>query len=71
MAKRKKKKIKSIVIKPKRRPKIKTEEEMRHFLHTRLKGSNLGSNKKKDIERRGKYKNDYSKEFQTLRYHLN
>lgn len=52
-----------IVIKPKQRPKIKTEEEMRQFLHTRLKGSNLGSNKKKDIERRGKYKNDYFKEF--------
>lgn len=52
-----------IIIKPKQRPKIKTEEEMRQFLHTRLKGSNLGSNKKKDIERRGKYKNDYSKEF--------
>ena len=63
MTKRKKKKIQSIIIKPKQRPKIKTEEEMRQFLHTRLKGSNLGSNKKKNIERRGKYKNDYSKEF--------
>lgn len=63
MSKRRKKKIQSIIIKPKQRPKIKTEEEMRHFLHTRLKGSNLGSNKKKNIERRGKYKNDYSKEF--------
>jgi hypothetical protein len=62
MTKRKKKKIQSIIIKPKQRPKIKTEEEMRQFLHTRLKGSNLGSNKKKDIERRGKYKNDYFKE---------
>ena len=62
MSKRRKKKIQSIIIKPKQRPKIKTEEEMRHFLHTRLKGSNLGSNKKKNIERRGKYKNDYSKE---------
>ena len=63
MAKRKKKKIQSIIIKPKQRPKIKTEEEMRQFLHTRLKGSNVGSNKKKDIERRGKHKNDYFKEF--------
>lgn len=63
MSKRRKKKIQSIIIKPKQRPKIKTEEEMRQFLHTRLKGSNLSSNKKKDIERRGKYKNDYSKEF--------
>ena len=63
MTKRKKKKIQSIIIKPKQRPKIKTEEEMRQFLHTRLKGSNLGSNKKKNIERRGKYKKDYSKEF--------
>lgn len=63
MAKRKKKKIQSIIIKPKQRPKIKTEEEMRQFLHTRLKGSNVGSNKKKDIERRGKYKNNYFKEF--------
>ena len=63
MSKRRKKKIQSIIIKPKQRPKIKTEEEMRCFLHTRLKGSNLGSNKKKNIERRGKYKNDYSKEF--------
>ena len=63
MSKRRKKKIQSIIIKPKQRPKIKTEEEMRHFLYTRLKGSNLGSNKKKNIERRGKYKNDYSKEF--------
>jgi hypothetical protein len=63
MSKRRKKKIQSIIIKPKQRPKIKTEEEMRQFLHTRLKGSNLGSNKKKNIERRGKYKNDYSKEF--------
>lgn len=63
MSKRRKKKIQSIIIKPKQRPKIKTEEEMRQFLHTRLKGSNFGSNKKKDIERRGKYKNDYSKEF--------
>ena len=59
MAKRKKKKIQSIIIKPKQRPKIKTEEEMRQFLHTRLNGYNVGSNKKKDIERRGKYKNDY------------
>ncbi len=59
MSKRRKKKIQSIIIKPKQRPKIKTEEEMRQFLHTRLKGSN----KKKNIERRGKYKNDYSKEF--------
>ena len=63
MSKRRRKKIQSIIIKPKQRPKIKTEEEMRQFLHTRLKGSNLGSNKKKNIERRGKYKNDYSKEF--------
>ena len=63
MSKRRKKKIQSIIIKPKQRPKIKTEEEMRPFLHTRSKGSNLGSNKKKNIERRGKYKNDYSKEF--------
>ena len=63
MSKRRKKKIQSIIIKPKQRPTIKTEEEMRQFLHTRLKGSNLGSNKKKNIERRGKYKNDYSKEF--------
>lgn len=63
MTKRKKKKIQSIIIKPKQRPKIKTEEEMRQFLHTRLKGSNVSSNKKKDIERRGKYKNDYFKEF--------
>lgn len=63
MSKRRKKKIQPIIVKPKQRPKIKTEEEMRQFLHTRLKGSNLGSNKKKDIERRGKYKNDYSKEF--------
>lgn len=62
MTKRKKKKIQSIIVKPKQRPQIRTEEEMRQFLHTRLKGSNLGSNKKKDIERRGKYKNDYFKE---------
>ena len=63
MSKRKKKKIQSIIIKPKQRPKIKTEEGMRQFLHTRLKGSNVGSNKKKNIERRRKYKNDYFKEF--------
>lgn len=62
MSKRRKKKIQPIIVKPKQRPKIRTEEEMRQFLHTRLKGSNLGSNKKKDIERRGKYKNDYFKE---------
>lgn len=62
MSKRRKKKIQPIIVKPKQRPKIRTEEEMRQFLHTRLKGSNLGPNKKKDIERRGKYKNDYFKE---------